>query len=137
MKILVGNKVDKVRFYPLSSLRSQLYLSLTYFRPPHPLQEFSRQVPASEARAFAERMNSLFIETSAKTCVGVSETFTEVVEKIIATPELWDASGKANGGSPGGQGTDGGRGGMPGGVQVVGLGDGHGQGQQAAGGCAC
>lgn len=34
-------------------------------------------------------MNSLFIEASAKTAVGVKETFTEVVEKILDTPELW------------------------------------------------
>ena len=34
-------------------------------------------------------MNSLFIEASAKTAVGVRETFEEVVEKILDTPELW------------------------------------------------
>jgi Ras-related protein Rab-18 len=34
-------------------------------------------------------MNSLFVETSAKTAVGVNEAFKEVVEKIIDTPELW------------------------------------------------
>lgn len=34
-------------------------------------------------------MNSLFIEASAKTSVGVREAFTEVVEKILDTPELW------------------------------------------------
>jgi Ras-related protein Rab-18 len=34
-------------------------------------------------------MNSLFIETSAKTAIGVSEAFKEVAEKIIDTPELW------------------------------------------------
>ena len=34
-------------------------------------------------------MNSLFIETLAKTAVGVSENFRELVEKILDTPELW------------------------------------------------
>lgn len=34
-------------------------------------------------------MNSLFIETSAKTAIGVSEAFEEVAKKIINTPELW------------------------------------------------
>jgi Ras-related protein Rab-18 len=34
-------------------------------------------------------MNSLFIEASAKTAVGVHEAFQEVVEKILETPELW------------------------------------------------
>ncbi|PFH49628.1 hypothetical protein AMATHDRAFT_112731, partial [Amanita thiersii Skay4041] len=62
VKILVGNKVDK---------------------------EFSRQVPTSEGEAYAERMGSLFVEASAKTAVGVQETFREVVEKILDTPELW------------------------------------------------
>ncbi|KAF5364722.1 hypothetical protein D9757_012490 [Collybiopsis confluens] len=93
VKILVGNKLDK---------------------------EFSRQVPSAEAAAFAERMNSLFIEASAKTAINVKETFQEVVERILDTPALWDD------GKPGqnkAQRTDGGRGGVPGGVQVVGLSD--------------
>ncbi|KAI0077989.1 ras-domain-containing protein [Panus rudis PR-1116 ss-1] len=62
VKIIVGNKVDK---------------------------EFSRQVTYSEGQQFAQRMNSLFIEASAKTAVGVREAFEEVVAKIIDTPELW------------------------------------------------
>ncbi|KAJ7117905.1 ras-domain-containing protein [Mycena crocata] len=82
VKILVGNKVDK---------------------------EFSRQVPTAEAQAFATRMNSLFVEASAKTAVGVKEAFTDVVERIMDIPELWDsvpavgAGAKASGGQmPGG-----------------------------------
>jgi len=75
VKIIVGNKVDK---------------------------EFSRQVPTSEGEAFARRMNSLFIETSAKTAVGVSEAFKEVAEKILETPELWaPVTGQSTGGSAG------------------------------------
>jgi len=102
VKILVGNKVDK---------------------------EFSRQVPTAEAEKFATRMSSLFIETSAKTSVGVKEVFQEVVEKILDTPELWESS--SSGGK--GQSTGGGNGGMPGGVQVVGLADK----QKQDDGCAC
>jgi len=101
VKILVGNKVDK---------------------------EFSRQVPTAEAQQFASRMSTLFIETSAKTSVGVKEVFQEVVEKILDTPELWEAGRSHN--------TAGGGGGMPGGVQVVGLRDGSGQ-KQDGGGCSC
>lgn len=72
-------------------------------------------------------MSSLFIETSAKTSVGVKETFQEVVEKILDTPELWDnATNKS-------QNTSGGNGGMPGGVQVVGVNNQPNQ----DGGCAC
>ncbi|KXN91537.1 Ras-related protein Rab-18 [Leucoagaricus sp. SymC.cos] len=104
VKILVGNKVDK------------------------PLQEFSRQVTAAEGQQFAQRMNSLFLEASAKTAVGVTEVFTGVVEKILDTPELWDNATK-------GQSTSGGNGGMPGGVQVVSLRADHPQPQD--GGCAC
>jgi len=102
VKILVGNKVDK---------------------------EFSRQVSTAEGQQFAKRMNSLFIETSAKTSVGVKETFQEVVEQIMDTPELWDKTG--SGSTP--HSTSGGGGGMPGGVQVVGLSAEH----KDAGGCSC
>ncbi|KAA1470882.1 ras-domain-containing protein [Dentipellis sp. KUC8613] len=73
VKIVVGNKVDK---------------------------EYSRQVPTEEGRKFAERMNSLFVEASAKTAVGVREAFRDVVERILETPELWSTgpSGKRIGG---------------------------------------
>lgn len=93
---------------PLS--RSSLGIKSTRFVVHHPrstnfsslVQEFSRQVPTSEGEAFARRMDSLFIETSAKTAVGVSEAFKEVAEKIIDTPELWTpATGQPTGGSAG------------------------------------
>lgn len=74
-------------------------------------------------------MNSLFVEASAKTAVGVEEVFTEVVEQILDTPELWDAAAK-------GQSTSGGNGGMPGGVQVVGLRADNPQSQDTSS-CAC
>ncbi|GLB42933.1 putative rab subfamily of small GTPases [Lyophyllum shimeji] len=91
-------------------------------------KEFSRQVSTAEGQAFAKRMSSLFIEASAKTAIGVNEAFQEVVEKILDTPELWQTKGA-------GQSTGGGRGGMPGGVQVVGLSDRQSNAQE--GGCAC
>lgn len=65
VKILVGNKVDK---------------------------EFSRQVSTAEGQQYAQQMNTLFIEASAKTSIGVSETFHELVEQIIDTPGLWAPS---------------------------------------------
>jgi Ras-related protein Rab-18 len=71
-------------------------------------------------------MNSLFIETSAKTSVGVKEAFVEVVEQILATPELWESTNK-------GQRTDHGRGGVPGGVQVIGATENT----AGASGCSC
>jgi len=81
-------------------------------------KEFSRQVSTTEGERFATRMNSLFIETSAKTAINVKDAFQEVVENILDTPELWEGvkgSAKTS--------TSGGNGGVPGGVQVVGLND--------------
>lgn len=105
VRIVVGNKVDK---------------------------EFSRQVPTTEAQAFATRMNSLFLETSAKTALGVESVFKEVVEKIIDTPELWDTQASSKAGRAA-NGTGGPSVGMPGGG--VDLGEERDEG--GAGGCAC
>ena len=83
------------------------------------VQEFSRQVPASEGEAFARRMNSLFIETSAKTAVGVSEAFKEVAEKILDTPELWaPVTGQDVGSSAGGNRTRTNDNSMPGSINL-------------------
>jgi len=103
VKILVGNKVDK---------------------------EFSRQVSTTEGQDFADRMKSLFIETSAKTAVNVQDAFHEVVQKILDTPELWEGSTSTRTVV-----TSGGNGGVPGGAQIVGLGDE--QKAAAGGGCEC
>ncbi|KAJ3026156.1 UNVERIFIED_CONTAM: hypothetical protein HDU68_006112 [Siphonaria sp. JEL0065] len=65
VKMLVGNKVDKET------------------------GEATRQVTRKEGEAFARRMGTLFIEASAKTRAGVKEAFTEVVRKIIETPDLY------------------------------------------------
>lgn len=70
-------------------------------------------------------MNSLFIETSAKTAVNVKDAFLEVVQRILDTPELWHQEGASK------TSTSGGNGGVPGGVQVVGLGEEN----KASGGC--
>ncbi|KAF8063388.1 ras-domain-containing protein [Lyophyllum atratum] len=94
-------------------------------------KEFSRQVSTAEGEAFAKRMSSLFIEASAKTSVNVNEAFQEVVEQILDTPELWEGTK----GTGSGQNTSSGRGGVPGGVQVVGLSDRQGNAQD--GGCSC
>ncbi|KAJ2169193.1 Vacuolar protein sorting-associated protein 21 [Coemansia sp. RSA 562] len=44
--------------------------------------ELGRQVQTETARAYAQEMNLLFIETSAKTGTGVVETFTEIAKKL-------------------------------------------------------
>jgi Ras-related protein Rab-18 len=46
-------------------------------------------VPTAEAAAFAARTGCLFVEASAKTAVGVTEAFNDVVTRIIDTPSLW------------------------------------------------
>jgi Ras-related protein Rab-18 len=47
-------------------------------------------VPTSEGAAFAARTGCLFVEASAKTAVGVTEAFDDVVTRIIDTPSLWN-----------------------------------------------
>jgi len=107
VKIIVGNKVDK---------------------------EFSRQVTYSEGQRFAERMGSLFIEASAKTAVGVTEAFQEVVEKIMDTPELWAPAGQKVRGAGGGT-KPGADANMPGSITLTQSGDGAPD--AAEGGCSC
>lgn len=65
-------------------------------------------------------MNSLFIETSAKTAVGVSEAFKEVAEKILDTPELWaPVTSQPTGGSAGGSRTRTNDDSMPGSINLT------------------
>lgn len=85
-------------------------------------------------------MGSLFVEASAKTAVGVQEAFTDVVRRILDTPELWAPvspvtpdlharyNNKANGN--GGQAQS-----MPGGIDLS-AGNAGGAGD-VGGGCSC
>lgn len=47
-----------------------------------------RQVSKEEGMAFAREQSTLFVESSAKTAIGVQETFEELVRKILQTPDL-------------------------------------------------
>lgn len=67
----------------------ELLSSLHYFCGLSVSQEYARQVPTAEAAAYAARMGCLFVETSAKTAIGVCAAFRDVVERIVETPELW------------------------------------------------
>eukprot|EP00919_Chromeraceae_sp_WS-2016_P058830 GHVR01139804.1.p1 GENE.GHVR01139804.1~~GHVR01139804.1.p1 ORF type:complete len:204 (-),score=37.42 GHVR01139804.1:438-1049(-) len=60
VKMLVGNKIDK---------------------SPH-------VVSREDGASFAMEHSMLFIETSARTCEGVSQAFEEVVQKVLDTPHL-------------------------------------------------
>ena len=46
-------------------------------------------MPTIEGASFAQETGCLFVEASAKTAVGVTEAFTDVVGRIIDTPALW------------------------------------------------
>ena len=72
VKLLVGNKADKVwggLFFPWNYIQS------------NPCKE-ERQVSREEAIAFARSKEMVFIETSAKTKLGIQQTFDEIVEKV-------------------------------------------------------
>jgi len=56
----------------------------------------------AEGAAFAGRTGCLFVEASAKTAVGVTEAFNDVVARIIDTPSLWrEDKPKSSGGGAG------------------------------------
>ncbi|KAG1170605.1 hypothetical protein G6F70_007517 [Rhizopus microsporus] len=69
VKMIVGNKVDK---------------------------ESARVVSYEEGLNFARKLQTLFVECSAKTKVGVRQAFEELVEKIIETPSLWQKNTAPN-----------------------------------------
>ncbi|KAJ9068748.1 Ras- protein Rab-18 [Entomophthora muscae] len=62
IKMIVGNKVDK---------------------------ETVRAVTRQEGIDYARSMETLFIECSAKTKLGIQQAVEELVRKIISTPTLW------------------------------------------------
>ena len=58
-------------------------------------------MPTAEGKAFAGRTGCLFVEASAKTTVGITEAFNDVVARIIDTPSLWrEDTPWAGGGGP-------------------------------------
>lgn len=106
------------------------YLRLALY--PESPQEFSRQVTYAEGQQFATRMQSLFVEASAKTAVGVRDAFEEVVAKILDTPELWQpVTQQRPAGGAGRSGAGAGNQTMPGSVNL------HDHQEEAAGGCMC
>lgn len=98
------------------------------------IKEYSRQVPTAEGAAFAQRMGCLFVEASAKTAVGVTEAFSDVVERIIDTPALWGeekpkASSSSKARTPAFRAPDS----MPGNIDL----SQSNEEEEAAGGCSC
>ncbi|KAI8324517.1 ras-domain-containing protein [Martensiomyces pterosporus] len=62
VKMVIGNKIDK---------------------------EAERQVTRSEGADYARTHQTLFLECSAKTKIGVQQAMEELVSKIVETPSLW------------------------------------------------
>lgn len=56
-----------------------------------------RQVSHEEGLAFARETSTLFVESSAKTSLGVKQTFEELICKILQTPELCAVDSASNG----------------------------------------
>ena len=54
-----------------------------------------------EATAFARKQAMMYIEASAKTKEGIRQSFEEVVQKILDTPELIEQFGGGLGGLSG------------------------------------
>jgi Ras-related protein Rab-18 len=52
------------------------------------VQNHLRQVSAAEGAAYAAKMGCLFVESSAKTAVGVRESFRDVVERVLNASAL-------------------------------------------------
>ena len=96
-------------------------------------------MPTAEGAAFAQRTGCLFVEASAKTAVGVTEAFSDVVERIIDTPALWgeekpkasSSKARAAASAPPGYRAPGGS--MPGNIDLSQAQDE----EDEAGGCAC
>ncbi|KAJ2800710.1 Ras- protein Rab-18 [Coemansia guatemalensis] len=70
VKMIVGNKIDK---------------------------ETEERVPRKEGFEYARKHQTLFLECSAKTKVGVQQAVEELVNKIIDTPSLWRKSSPTKG----------------------------------------
>ncbi|VDN06374.1 unnamed protein product [Thelazia callipaeda] len=79
VKMLIGNKIDKVNFLLFVSLFLWVF------------NNQNREVSREEALEFAKRHRMLFIEASAKTREGVQCAFEELIEKILQTPGLWES----------------------------------------------
>jgi len=85
VKLLVGNKIDKVRSTwrerPLSLVAGVVWLASHCARTLN--EQADRQVSHEEGAAFARSRGMIFIETSAKTKVGIQQTFEELVQKVL------------------------------------------------------
>lgn len=85
VKMIVGNKVDKVsewRSLSISNWRGFPGEKAGLLNPRAFKKESSRVVTYKEGAAMAQKLQTLFVECSAKTKVGVQEAFEELVQKV-------------------------------------------------------
>jgi Ras-related protein Rab-18 len=68
--------------------------------------ESEREVSREEGLAFARENSTLFVESSAKTALGVTACFEELVRKVLQTPELCSPAGSGSGAIQPGSGSD-------------------------------
>eukprot|EP00741_Cyanophora_paradoxa_P019544 tig00021127_g18866.t1 len=62
------------------------------------IDRLDRQVQKQEGLDFARQHRMLYIETSAKTKLGIQQAFTELVQKVLDSPELLSMAKPASGG---------------------------------------
>ena len=76
VKMVIGNKIDKCE------------------EGEDGIPKMASQVPREEAVRWARKNSTLFIEASARTSEGVRTAFEELVQKILETPGLWEATSR-------------------------------------------
>jgi GTPase SAR1 family protein len=84
--MIVGNKVDKVvqtrAKKKKKKKKKKKTLILTFFNLYKTIKASSRVVSYEEGAALARKLQSMFVECSAKTKIGVEEAFEELVTKV-------------------------------------------------------
>ncbi|KAG0345227.1 hypothetical protein BG004_003864 [Podila humilis] len=93
VRMIVGNKVDKVVYFVMLPTPSHSFPPSFHARIS---KESSREVSRQEGQDFARKLQTLFVECSAKTKLGVQQAFDELVQQIIDTPSLWQKQAAPN-----------------------------------------
>jgi len=97
--ILVYDVTRRETFDKLDSWRSELEMyatraDLIKMVVANKIDKEKRVVPRDDGLRWARKHSTLFIEASAKTSEGVKTAFEELVQKIIETPGLWEATNR-------------------------------------------
>ncbi|XP_065221179.1 ras-related protein Rab-18-B-like [Planococcus citri] len=95
--VLVYDVTDRASFIKLESWLNELEMystrsGIVKMIVGNKIDKGERAVSRDEGKQFARRHKTLFIEASAKTKDGVQFAFEDLVQKIIETPNLWEAN---------------------------------------------